>query len=187
MHDRQAPHRSLKLWQKPIAGMAGRINTGSLTLRFPHGRSARVCGSRQGPEAEISLKNPRPLFRLLSEGDLGFARSYIDGDWDTPDLGAVIDLAIANEEELSRTLSSSYLFTRVSRLRHRLRANTKTGSKRNIAFHYDLGNAFYKLWLDETMTYSSALYEGRERSLPEAQTAKYDRILACLQAGPGGG
>ncbi|MBB4120381.1 SAM-dependent methyltransferase [Martelella radicis] len=184
MNDQDAPQKSLKLWQKPIAGMAARINTGSLTLRFPHGRSTRVSGAKAGPAAEIRLNNPRPLFRLLSEGDLGFARSYIDGDWDTPDLGAVIDLAIANEEELSKTLSSSYLFTQMSRLRHRLRANTKTGSKRNIAFHYDLGNAFYKLWLDETMTYSSALYEGRERSLPEAQTAKYDRILACLQVGP---
>ena len=184
MHDGNAAHKRLKIWQKPIAGIAGRITTGSLTLHFPHGRSKRVSGRKNGPAAEISLKNPRPLFRLLSEGDLGFARSYIDGDWDTPDLGAVIDLAIANEEELATTLSSSFVFTQMSRLRHRLRANTKTGSRRNIAFHYDLGNAFYRLWLDETMTYSSALYEGRERSLPEAQTAKYDRILASLQIGP---
>ncbi|WP_319519919.1 cyclopropane-fatty-acyl-phospholipid synthase family protein [uncultured Martelella sp.] len=183
-HDGHPPQKSLKLWQRPIANIAGRITAGSLTLRFRDGRSKTVTGVRPGPAAEIMLHNARPLYRLLSEGDLGFARAYIDGDWDTPDLGAVIDLAIVNEEELSKALSSSYLFTQISRLRHRMRANTKTGSKRNIAFHYDLGNAFYKLWLDETMTYSSALYDGRERSLPEAQTAKYDRILASLQVGP---
>ncbi|WP_345900863.1 cyclopropane-fatty-acyl-phospholipid synthase family protein, partial [Martelella sp. UBA3392] len=73
---------------------------------------------------------------------------------------------------------------KISLLRHKLRRNSKSGSRRNIAFHYDLGNAFYKLWLDETMTYSSALYEGRDRSLSEAQTAKYDRIIARLQIGP---
>ena len=177
-------HRGLNLWQRLIAGMADRITAGALTLTFPNGRVYRTEGRRDGPEAAIRLRNARPLLELLKDGDLGFARAYIDGHWDTPDLAAVLDLAMANESELSSALSSSFVFRKISLLRHKLRRNSKSGSRRNIAFHYDLGNAFYKLWLDETMTYSSALYEGRDRSLSEAQTAKYDRIIARLQIGP---
>ncbi|AJY46582.1 SAM-dependent methyltransferase [Martelella endophytica] len=178
------PKRDLNFWQRMVVRMASRIRIGTLTLHFPGGRSATVTGSADGPTAEITLRNARPLFRLMTDGDLGFARSYIDGDWESPDLSALLELAIVNEDHLDAVLSSSTVFTALSRFRHRLRRNTKSGSKRNIAFHYDLGNAFYERWLDETMTYSSALYEGRERSLSEAQLAKYDRIIARLQIGP---
>ncbi|WP_174801008.1 SAM-dependent methyltransferase [Martelella limonii] len=177
-------HGRLNFWQRMIARMAGRITAGSLRLTFADGRSYHVRGERPGPDAAITLNNARPLIELMKDGDLGFARAYIAGDWDTPDLAAVLDLAAANEAELSRAMASSFLFRRLSLIRHSLRRNSRSGSRRNIAFHYDLGNAFYKLWLDETMTYSSALYEGRDRSLSEAQTAKYDRIIARLQIGP---
>ena len=167
-----------------IVRMAERIEAGSLTLHFPGARSVTVNGKGPGPHAEIFLKNARPVFHLISDGDLGFARAYIDGDWETPDLAALLDLAITNEASLSASLTSSWFFARVNRLRHRLRRNTRSGARRNIAFHYDLGNAFYERWLDDTMTYSSALYEGRDRSLSDAQIAKYDRIIAGLQLGP---
>ena len=174
----------LKIWQRMLAKMANRITAGSLTLEFEGGRRYRARGSREGPEAIIFLHNARPLLELIKDGDLGFARAYMAGDWDTPDLSAVLDLAAANESELEDAMSSSFLFRRLALIRHRLRRNSRAGSRRNIAFHYDLGNAFYRLWLDETMTYSSGLYEGRERSLEQAQTAKYDRIIARLQIGP---
>lgn len=180
--DTQRPQ--LKLWQRLIVKMASKIQTGQLTLKFPHNRSVIIEGRKPGPKAELYLKNARPVLGLMTDGDVGFARAFIDGDCDSPDLSAFLDLAIANENELASVLSSSALFAFLGRVRHRLRGNTRRGSRKNIAFHYDLGNDFYTRWLDETMTYSSALYEERERSLSEAQIAKYDRIIARLQLGP---
>ena len=119
-------HRGLNLWQRLIAGMADRISAGALTLTFPNGRVYRAEGRHDGPEAAIRLKNARPLLELLKDGDLGFARAYIDGHWDTPDLAAVLDLAMANESELSSALSSSFLFRKISLVRHKLRRNSKS-------------------------------------------------------------
>ncbi|WP_176085870.1 cyclopropane-fatty-acyl-phospholipid synthase family protein [Martelella sp. HB161492] len=174
----------LTVWQRMILAIAARITHGTLTLRFDNGSTATIKAPEDGPVAELVLHNLRPLIRLVSSGDLGFARSFMDGDWESPDLGAFLALAVMNEAALDKALKGHVLFARVEALRHRLRGNSKKGSKRNIAYHYDLGNTFYSAWLDQTMTYSSALYEGRDISLSEAQIAKYDRILSRLQIGP---
>lgn len=176
--------RRLSLWERAVCRMADRIETGSLTLTFPKGGHYRVDRHDGGTQAQLFLKNPRPIWRLATSGDLGFARSYIDGDWDSPDIGALMTLALENEHALSPVTRTSAIWGKLAYLKHRFRANTKRGSRKNIAYHYDLGNEFYSLWLDETMTYSSAFYQHPEASLAEAQNAKYDRIIKELEIGP---
>ena len=104
----------------------------------------------------------------------------MDSDWSTPDLQALLDFFYCNEVALAGPMRASAFFAGLHRIRHRLRANTRAGSRRNIAYHYDLGNDFYRLWLDRTMTYSSALFEKQSATLEEAQIAKYRRIAESL-------
>jgi cyclopropane-fatty-acyl-phospholipid synthase len=177
----QMPLPSFSLSERMLYRWAQKLACGQLTLRLPSGREIRVRGEETGPTAAIEFKSMRPLRRLISGGSLGFATSYLEGEWDTPDLGSVLDLAIANEARWAGIMAASPIAAVVARLRHRLNRNSKAGSRRNIAFHYDLGNEFYKLWLDETMTYSSALFKDQRQSLADAQTAKYQRIIEELK------
>ena len=176
--------RARPLWQKSLSRIAERINAGRLTLIFPDGNEDHFLGAESGPEATIRLKNARLVRRLLSDGALGFAQAYLEGDWETPDLGAVLELAVANEGAWRPFMVAKPLRAALAFLQHRLRRNSRAGSRRNIAFHYDLGNDFYRLWLDESMTYSSALYQDPNVSLAGAQAAKYRRILNELNIGP---
>lgn len=171
-------------WERSLTRWAELICSGRLTLVFPSGRERHFIGAHSGPIATISLKNWRPARRLLRSGALGFARSYVEADWDTPDLGAVLELAVANEKVWRPVTVAKPLRAAFALLQHRLRRNSRAGSRRNIAFHYDLGNDFYRLWLDETMTYSSALFTGESMSLEDAQRQKYRRILDELDVGP---
>jgi len=121
------------------------------------------------------------LWRLIRRGDIGFAESYIDGDWSSPDVAALIALAARNRAVLDRTLAGGRLSDTIERVKHRLRANTRQGSRRNIVAHYDLGNAFYARWLDADMMYSSALYPtDASATLEAAQAHKLDAIIAQL-------
>lgn len=172
------------LWQRILCHWADKIEVGRLTIYFPGGGEYVATGSMPGPSAAILLKNARPVYWLLTGGALGFARSHIDGDFETPDLGALLELALANENAFRSIMEPSAILAKFAYLRHCLRRNTKAGSRRNISFHYDLGNDFYGLWLDETMTYSSALFETPDQSLSQAQEAKYARILRELEIGP---
>ncbi len=124
------------------------------------------------------------MWRLLSGGDLGFARAYVDGDWDSPDIEALLRLALRNEAALLSAMRPWPIWGWLAHLRHRLRPNSVRGSRRNIASHYDLGNAFYALWLDDSMTYSSALFQRPDMTLSEAQMAKYAQIVRQLDIGP---
>jgi Cyclopropane fatty acid synthase and related methyltransferases len=178
-----APAR-FPLWQRMMCRLADRIEVGRLALHFPGGRIHVAGGRAPGPSAELHVRTWRPLWRLMTGGDLGFARSYLDGDWDSPDIGEIISLALANEAALGSALTPSVIWGKIEYLRHRFHRNTRAGSRRNIAYHYDLGNEFYAHWLDETMTYSSALFERPEATLSEAQTAKYARVVKALGIGP---
>lgn len=171
------------LWSRVLRGWADRIVAGELTIHFPDGASHRVRGLRPGPAATLHVRRGRLLWRIASGGDLGLARGYIDGDWDTADLGALLELGLLNEQALRSVLHAPGLGRILAYLRHRLRANTRAGSRRNIAFHYDLGNDFYRQWLDETMTYSSAIFTGPEQSLADAQREKYARVVRELALG----
>lgn len=156
-----------------------RVHYGRLTIITPGGFPLSH-GSDDGPQAVLVLKRWRTLRRLFLSGDIAFAESYLDGDWDSPDLPALIEFAGRNLSTLNEAMDSTAFRRMLNRLRHRLNANTRDGSQRNIQRHYDLGNEFYRLWLDATMTYSSALYMSDEQTLEQAQVTKQDRVLDLM-------
>ena len=154
------------------------MQVGCLKLTLPDSRKVVVEGKTEGPVASVTLHNWNMPQRALSGGTIAVAESYMDGDWDSPDVGAFLELFLVNTDVGSNFSNGARGVLRlVEKFRHWMNANTKTGSKRNISAHYDLGNAFYKEWLDPTMTYSSALYSTGASDLQSAQRAKY-RALA---------
>jgi cyclopropane-fatty-acyl-phospholipid synthase len=163
-----------------IAHVVRSLKIGTLTIETPSGARVEGKGEIEGPRATLILHKWRTMRRLMFGGDVGFAEAYMDGDWSTPDLATLIELAALNEKALSEVTAGRRLTRFVHRLRHLLRANTKGGSRRNIEAHYDLGNDFYKLWLDPSMTYSSALYADPKQSLEDAQDNKLERIMDLL-------
>ena len=156
---------------------ASRIAVGVLTVRLPDG-STRVFGDRDSElRGEMHIHDLEALRRLLIGGEVGGGEAYMDGLWSSPDLVGLISMAVANRQALA--LSKGWWRTpaRIARtIGPRRNRNTKTGSRRNITAHYDLGNDFYRLWLDETMTYSSADFESPDQSLSDAQRNKYRSI-----------
>ncbi|MCB1743215.1 MAG: class I SAM-dependent methyltransferase, partial [Gammaproteobacteria bacterium] len=159
---------------------------GSLDLHWPDGQTTRHVGTEPGPAAEIHIHRWRVLRRLLLGGSVGLAEGYMAAEWDSPDLASVIELgALHRRHALARPHVSAMVQRLVNRLRHRARSNSKPGSRRNIAYHYDLGNAFYAEWLDPTMTYSAAIFADGANSLESAQLHKCRRLLDLLGAKPG--
>jgi cyclopropane-fatty-acyl-phospholipid synthase len=161
-----------------------RVRAGRLTLITPSGMRLSHQGPAPGPEGVMVLRRWRALRRLLLQGDVAVAESYLDGDWDSPDLPALIEQAGLNMPTLSDTFGGNTLQRLRKRLLHRLNANTRRGSRRNIRHHYDLGNDFYRTWLDRGMTYSSAIFTSPDQTLEQAQTAKQRRAVALMQARP---
>ncbi|MFP5398123.1 MAG: class I SAM-dependent methyltransferase [Gammaproteobacteria bacterium] len=162
------------------------LRRGTLDLQLPDGSALQFAGTIPGPRAALRLRNWDACAATLKSGDIGFAESYITGGWTSPDLVALLELFIANRDAAERLIYGSWWGSLAYRLRHLLNRNSRRGSRRNIHAHYDLGNAFYALWLDETMNYSSAWFEGdRSRSMPDAQQAKVRRALAECGVAPG--
>ncbi|MGC1780822.1 MAG: cyclopropane-fatty-acyl-phospholipid synthase family protein [Xanthobacteraceae bacterium] len=157
-----------------------RLQTGRLDIALPNMDIIARRGERLGPEATMAMRRWRALWRLLSEGEDGFCNGYIDGDWTTSDLVKLLDLGMDNETALDPHTRKWLLSFLRNRIGHTLRANTRNGSRRNIAAHYDLGNDFFRPWLDAGMNYSAALYLGDE-ALERAQEQKLDRIGELLQ------
>ncbi len=165
--------------------MAQRINKGRLDISLPDGRHFRVEGKAPGHVAEIEIHDTDFFGRLIREGDIGFADSYMEGGWSTPDLQAFMDLVNDDNPALYDEVLATKLVRVMERLRHWLRANSKGQARKNISYHYDLGNDFYALWLDESMTYSSALFTTGQESLEAAQEAKYAAIVDRMGVKPG--
>jgi cyclopropane-fatty-acyl-phospholipid synthase len=172
-------------WRAAMA-MAARIRIGRLTVVEPDGRR-HVFGDRSATRtAEIRVHDRAAALRLIANGEVGVGEAYMDGQWSSPDVAAVLTLAALNREALAISKGPWHAFTRVPGvLRHRLRRNTVAGSRRNIEAHYDLGNDFYRLFLDETLTYSSAVFEAPDQTLADAQRNKYRHMAerAGLKAG----
>jgi cyclopropane-fatty-acyl-phospholipid synthase len=156
------------------------MKEGALRVVLPDGRSIQFEGEIEGPRAEIRLANYAVIRRALAGGDVGFAESYMDGDWSTPDLPAVLTVFSANLDRMSGLVAGGPVTRLFHWLYHRLRANTKAGARKNIKAHYDLGNEFYELWLDPSMTYSSARFTSAEQSLEDAQREKYAALARSI-------
>ncbi len=165
--------------------LMSKLQAGSVELITPDGELIQFTGSSHGPHAQLRIHDWSACAAILRSGDIGVAESYRDGKIDTPDLLSVLMLALANLETLEKTLHGSFLGTFFYRLRHLMNRNTRSGSKKNIHMHYDIGNSFYKLWLDPSMTYSAAIFSDEAESLEDAQLRKYDRILDMLEVKSG--
>jgi cyclopropane-fatty-acyl-phospholipid synthase len=172
-------------WFHTVFAIVSRLHTGALTFRLPDGREFRAEGANPGPEGVIEVRDARLFWRMIADGEMGFAEAYMDGWWDTPDLQAVLDAALLNNDCVARGFGGRTLTRMIERFRHWMNANTRRGSARNIARHYDLGNDFYAKWLDESMTYSSALFQAPGETLPQGQRNKYAAICDGLGARPG--
>lgn len=170
---------------KPLFKKLEGLKHGRLSVIFPNQDCHTFGTSSDGLHATVILKSYKPVRRFLIDGDLGFAETYMEGEWECPDLGALFKLALVNEKAFELTNQGGFVQRTLNRFRHLLNANSLRGSKRNISYHYDLGNDFYAEWLDPSMTYSSALYESAEDSLENAQARKYHKIaqMAGLEAG----
>jgi cyclopropane-fatty-acyl-phospholipid synthase len=159
---------------------------GSLTIRTPEGRTLHIDGKEPGPNAEVHLNNWNLPKRAFSGATIGVAESYFDGDWTSPDVTTFLELFLVNQDMGERLAGgTNWLLTTFHRIRHWLNDNNKSGSRRNISAHYDLGNAFYREWLDPSMTYSSALFAEGVHDLESAQRAKYHALLRDIGAKPG--
>jgi len=157
---------------------------GRLDFVLADGRVFRAEGREPGPVAELHLHNDEIFARLIREGDLGFCEAYLDQWWSTPDLMAFLDLVHANEEMFDGYPGGG-IVRAFEKFRFWLQSNSKRQAKKNISHHYDLGNAFYGLWLDDTMTYSSALFASGQESLEKAQELKYASMIDEMGAQPG--
>jgi cyclopropane-fatty-acyl-phospholipid synthase len=177
--------RSLPARARLVLSIAMELPRGRLTVRTPEGLLLVVGGNGPGPDAQLVLKNWNLPGRAFSNATIGVAESYMDGDWESPDVTSFLELFVINEEAGERVAGgASWLLSAIQRIRHWLNENTRTGSQRNISAHYDLGNAFYKAWLDPSMTYSSALYSTGANDLESAQAAKYRALAQDTGIGP---
>lgn len=165
--------------------MSKDVNNGRIDFILPDGRRFRAEGKNPGPVAELQVHNPDSFARLIREGDLGFCDAFLDGWWSTPDLQALMDFVHMDNEEVYDGFPGMAMVRMYERMRHWMRGNSKAQAKKNISYHYDLGNDFYKLWLDDTMTYSSALFSTGQESLEAAQTAKYASMIDQMGARSG--
>ena len=165
--------------------LRGGLENGRLDFVLPDGRRFRAEGRNPGPVAELVIHNPDIFARLVREGDLGFCEAYMENWWSTPDLMAFMDLVHARNDAVYDGFPGMGMVRLFERLRHWMRSNSRRQAKKNIAHHYDLGNDFYRLWLDETMTYSSAFFVTGQESLERAQTAKYASLVDQMGAQPG--
>ncbi|MCC6469971.1 MAG: class I SAM-dependent methyltransferase [Alphaproteobacteria bacterium] len=162
--------------------MVARVVTrGCIGLVLPDGSRFPARDRSGAPTAEIELRRYRMLRRLLTDGGIGFAEAYIEGDWDTPDLARLIAVLAGCQRSAGGFVPRAPWH----RLLHLVRGNTRRGSRRNIAAHYDLGNDFFRCWLDRGMTYSSAIFADADESLEQAQARKYRRLAAMLALRPG--
>ncbi|TFV90884.1 class I SAM-dependent methyltransferase [Oxalobacteraceae bacterium OM1] len=162
-----------------IAALLRKIHHGSLHVEFPDGRRERFGGAAY--PLTLHIRDWRVCKAALTSGDIGFAESYIAGHWETDDLPGLLALFVRNRTAMEELIYGRWWGRLLYRLRHLANRNSKAGSRRNIHAHYDIGNAFYALWLDPSMSYSSALFGAEDLTLQEAQAAKYRRVLKQLQ------
>jgi cyclopropane-fatty-acyl-phospholipid synthase len=159
---------------------AARIRRGTLDVTLPDGRQIRFGGGEPGPAAIMTVHSYKFAWRLLKGGDIGIAEAYLRKEWDTPDLTQFLYIFCINHDLISPLFEQKGAMRFVQALQHWLKRNTRAQARRNIFAHYDIGNTFYKSWLDSSMTYSSALFEDGANDLTSAQHNKYRRLAEAL-------
>ena len=169
----------------PVFDMISRMPRGRLDLVLPDGRRFRAEGKAAGYVAELQIHNADLFARLIREGDLGFCEAYMDGWWSTPDLMAFMDLVHDEADEMYDGFPGQKLVRAYEKLRFWWQSNSRRQARKNISYHYDLGNEFYGLWLDQTMTYSSAKFDTGQEGLEAAQVLKYASMVDQMGALPG--
>ena len=169
----------------PVFDTLSRLHRGRLDFRLPDGRTFRAEGKKPGPAVLVEVHNIDIFARMIREGDLGFCEAYLEGWWSTPDLMGFMDLVQGDNDQVYDSFPGIGLVRSYERLRFWLQSNSKTQAKKNISYHYDLGNDFYRLWLDGTMTYSSALFKSGQESLEHAQEQKYASMVDRIGVKPG--
>jgi cyclopropane-fatty-acyl-phospholipid synthase len=181
--EKETRHQPIPAQAKVILKMLEKLKHGALQLKVPDGR-LHLFGEGSSV-ITLELKNWNLCSAALKSGDIGMAETFIDGDWTTNNLPGLVELFIRNRSEIESLIYGTWWGSLLYRIRHLFNRNSRSGSRKNIHAHYDIGNDFYRLWLDPSMTYSSALFtNGQAGSLQEAQTAKYRRILDELQLQP---
>ena len=167
---------------RALFALLRRLRVGTLDVQLPDGQQLRFgSGAASEPQAAVRLHNWQVCGAALRAGDIGFAESFIAGDWAASDLVALLTLFIANRAAVESMVYGTWWGNLIHRVRHLLNRKSRAGSKRNIHAHYDLGNAFYRLWLDPTMSYSSAWFSGNlAQTTASAQQAKIRRALAVV-------
>ena len=171
--------------EKMLCRLLSGVRTGSITVTTPGGRAFCFSGDRPGPEADICIKRWHFMVRTIWGGHSGFFEGFQRGDWTTDDLRSLLEFGEENRACISGILSPSVWRRLMDRLGHRANRNSRRGSRRNIAAHYDLGNDFYRAWLDTGMTYSSGIFEHSAQTLAEAQQSKYLRLAEIAELSPG--
>ena len=180
LHNTQSISRDARMVMALLENLQG----GILELRLTNGDSHSF--GTGAIRAVMQVQRDALFEKILARGDIGLAEAYMDGDWDSPDLAQLLTLLADNRQNLRKAIYGRWRHLIAARLRHWLNGNSRAGSKKNIMAHYDLGNDFYRLWLDPSMTYSGALFESENLDdLEGAQAAKYRRVLHQLQALPG--
>lgn len=175
----------IDVFSRGLMAALDRLPLGELTLRWPDGRVFVFRGTSPGPSARATIHDPACVRRAILGGSIGLGEGYMAAEWDTPDLTNFLEFAAANLDAVSGPAWMRAPRTPIYRIKHALRSNTRTGSRKNIEHHYDLGNSFYELWLDPDMTYSCGLFDGTECDLTVAQGRKWDRLLGLLDITPG--
>src|SRR5690606_11507654 len=179
--DRERVLSGLPLFFRLAANMASRIRYGALRFILPDGRELLFQGAEESDaEGVICVRDYKFARRAVLGADIGFFESFVDGDWDSPDVTAVLYVFARNADFIGEAFSKAPLINLAERIRHGLNRNTKSGSRRNIMAHYDLGNEFYEKWLDRTMTYSSARFSGGAPDLSAPQTNKYRTLATSI-------
>jgi cyclopropane-fatty-acyl-phospholipid synthase len=178
------PHPATPAAARKVLGQLAHLRHGSLSVQLPGGTVQRMGAGE--PAASITLHNWKTFAAVLAHGDIGLADSYAAGHWSTPSLPAVLRVLTRNRHDIEQMVYGRWWGRLIHRVRHLLRRNSRNGSRRNIQAHYDLGNSFYDLWLDETMNYSAALFGGdASLPMPQAQAAKMARALRQARVEPG--
>ena len=172
-----------KLIRKKLFDKLKHIEYGSLVLTTPENEQLTYQGDKPGRHADVQFEDWRVVANLINKGDVGFAEDYRDGFWSTSNLPELMIFGLENDQAMGTFLTTGFWYSQFSKLTYLARRNSRKGSKKNIVAHYDLGNDFYKLWLDASMTYSSAVFASPEQPLEAAQQNKYDHILSHFDAG----